>query len=146
MGRATFSVSKCQNTKEATRAFVGTCWPQNWWFLFLSEVKGTRRFPRWLPQSKGWLKTSLWLCFKILALPVEFKLCQPYCISQTLGDFTVILNQIYFCLILWEQHILCTFARKWFSNDDHSILSTFYICTLRGVVGVSSLKILFYMI
>lgn len=119
----------------------------HFWFLF--ELVGRRvPVPIWSPRHQGISKMAalvqrmingsiLWLCFKILVFPMEFKLCQPSSISQTLGDFIVISNQIYFCLILWEPHIVCTFARKLFSNDYYSTLSTSCIFTQRDVVGVS---------
>lgn len=64
---------------------------------------------------------TIFLSF-MLAFVMEFKLCQPYFISPSHGIFIVILNKVYFCLILWEPHIVCTFARNLFSNDYYSTL------------------------
>lgn len=119
---------------------LSVCWnpkiQKQFLLLFFSSVVRSpnpyrsivTRMAAMVTKNDKWLHCgATWLSGTTLALAMEFKWCQPSFISQSPGIFIIILNKIYFCLILWEPHILCAFARNLFSNEYYSILSEYIL-------------------
>lgn len=114
---------------------LSVCWKpkiqKQFLFCFSSVARSLNSYPNidtrmalTVTKNDKWLSCISTLSFT-LALPIEFKWCQPSFISPSHGIFIIILNKIYFCLILWEPHILCTFSRNLFSNEYCSILNKY---------------------